>query len=157
LKGNDLTNSDKFIERLVQTARSGSGRDVLISDYKAAESSGQAWAKQTEAPAESSYFWKFFPTIADYNPADYWPLVHVPVLIVEAGQDERVPVDSSVAVLQKIFRASHNPDTTIVVFPNAPDPFVEHPKDGEPFRWPHIVPGYGDLLASWVLYREAGK
>jgi hypothetical protein len=41
------------------------------------------------------------------------------------------------------------------VFPNAPHTLVERSKTGEPFRWPHITPGYADLLASWVLYRES--
>ncbi len=95
--------------------------------------------------------------IANYNPADYWRHVNVPVLIIEAGNDEHVPVELSVAAIQAALRDAHNPDYTIIVFPNAPHTLVERPKDGEPFRWPHITPGYADLLASWVLYRESGK
>jgi pimeloyl-ACP methyl ester carboxylesterase len=157
LKGDDLASADKFIERSVQAERTGIGRDDLIKEHEAALQSGQAWAKEVGPPAENSYFWKFFPMIANYNPADYWKRVRVPVLIVEAGKDERIPVDSSVAVLQEIFRTNRNPDYTIVVFPNAPHPLVERPNAGVPFRWPHITPGYADLLASWVLYRESGK
>jgi hypothetical protein len=37
--------------------------------------------------------------IANYNPADYWKHVNVPVLLVEAGNDERVPVEPSVAAI----------------------------------------------------------
>jgi len=154
LKADDLASADRFIERSVEVERSRIGRDGLIREYQAALQNGQAWAKAVDSPAEDSYFWKFFPMIANYNPADYWKRVHVPVLIVEAGKDERIPVDSSVAVLQAIFKASHHPDFTIVVFPNASHTFVERPDAGDPFRWPHIVPGYADLLASWVLYRE---
>ena len=157
LKGNDLANADQFVERSVQVERSGNGRDTLIRDYKAVLQSGQTWAKETEPPAENSYFWKFFPLIANYNPADYWRRVKVPVLIVEAGNDERVPVDSSVAAIQAALREGHNPDYTIIVFPNAPHTLVEHRKEGEPFRSPLITSGYADLLASWVLYRESGK
>jgi hypothetical protein len=72
---------------------------ALIRDHKAALQSGQAWAKETEPPLADSYFWKFFPMIANYNPADYWKHVNVPVLIVEAGNDERVPVEPSVAAI----------------------------------------------------------
>jgi dienelactone hydrolase len=157
LKGSDLASADQFIERSVQVERSGIGRDALIKDFKAAQRSGQTWAKEVEPPAEDSYFWKFFPTIANYNPADYWSRVNVPVLIVEAGKDEHVPVGQSVAAIQAALREGHNPDYTIVVFPNAPHPLVERPEVGEPFRWPLITPGYADLLASWVLYRESGK
>jgi dienelactone hydrolase len=157
LKGTDLTSADEFIERVVQVERSGDGQDALIRHYKAALQSGQAWAKETEPPGADSYFWKFFPMIANYNPADYWRHVKVPVLIVEAGRDEHVPVEPSVAAIQAALREEHNPDYTIVVFPNAPHTLVEHPKAGEPFRWPQITPGYADLLASWVLYRESGK
>ena len=157
LTGSEPANADRFIERSVQVERSGNGRDALLRDYKAALQSGQAWAKATEPPAEDSYFWKFFPLIADYNPADYWRRVNVPVLIVEAGADERVPVDSSVAAIRAALREGHNPDYTIVVFPDAPHTLVEHAKEGEPFRWPLITPGYADLLTSWVLYREAGR
>jgi dienelactone hydrolase len=157
LKGNDLASADQFIERSVRVEGSGNGRDALIRDYKAALQSGQTWAKEIEPPAENSYFWNFFPLIANYNPADYWRFVTVPVLIVEAGKDERVPVDSSIAAIQQALREGRNPDYTIVVFPNAPHTFVERPKAGEPFRWPLIIPGYADLLASWVLYRESSK
>ncbi|MGD0048905.1 MAG: alpha/beta fold hydrolase [Bryobacteraceae bacterium] len=157
LKGNDLASADRFIERSVQVEGSGNGRGTLIGDYQAALRGGQTWAKEIEPPAEDSYFWKFFPMIANYNAADYWRRVNVPVLIVEAGNDERVPVEPSVAAIQSALREGHNPDYTIVVFPNAPHSLVEHPQKGEPFRWPLIAPGYADLLASWVLYRESGK
>jgi dipeptidyl aminopeptidase/acylaminoacyl peptidase len=140
LKGNDLASAEQFIERSVQVERSGNGRDALFRDFKSALQSGQTWAKETEPPAENSYFWKFFPMIANYNPADYWRHVNVPVLIVEAGNDERVPVDSSVAAIQAALREGHNPDYTIIVFANAPHTLVERPKAGEPFRWPHSLP-----------------
>ncbi len=85
--------------------------------------------------------------IANYNPADYWKHVNVPALIVEAGNDERVQVEPLVTAIQTALREAHNPDYTIVVFPNAPHTLVERSKTGEPFRWPHITPGYADLLA----------
>jgi pimeloyl-ACP methyl ester carboxylesterase len=110
LKGDDLASADKFIERAVEVERSGIGRDDLIKEYQAALQNGQAWAKAVDSPADESYFWKFFPMIGNYNPADYWKRVRVPVLIVEAGKDERIPVDASVAVLQAIFRTNHHPD-----------------------------------------------
>jgi dienelactone hydrolase len=116
----------------------------------AALQSGQAWAKEIAPPEEDSYFWKFFPMIANYNSADYWRLVTVSVLIVEAGKDERVPVDSSIAAIQHALREGHNPDYTIVVFPTAPHTFVERPKSDEPFRWPCITSGYADLLARLI-------
>jgi uncharacterized protein len=157
LKGNDLVNAEQFIERAVQVERTGSGLEALIREHTAALQSGQAWAKETAPPEEDSYFWKFFPIIANYNPADYWRRVTVPVLIVEAGKDERVPVDSSIAAIQQALKEGRNSDYTIVVFPNAPHTFVERAKSGEPFRWPCITSGYADLLASWVLYRESGR
>jgi dipeptidyl aminopeptidase/acylaminoacyl peptidase len=157
LTGSDLASADRFIERSVQVERSGNGRAALLRDSRAAVQNGQVWAKATEPPADDSYFWKFFPLIANYNPADYWRRVNVPVLIVEAGADERVPLDESVAAIRAALREGHNPDYTIVVFPDAPHTLVEHRKEGEPFRWPLIAPGYADLLASWVLYREAGR
>jgi dienelactone hydrolase len=157
LNGNDLVNAEQFVERAVQVERTGSGREALIREHTAALQSGAAWAKETAPPEEDSYFWKFFPMIANYNPADYWRHVTVPVLIVEAGKDERVPVDSSIAAIQQALKEGRNSDYTIVVFPTAPHTFVERAKSGEPFRWPCITSGYADLLASWVLYRESGK
>ncbi len=157
LKGDDLANAERFVERAVQVERTGNGREALIRDHEAALQSGQAWAKETEPPEENSYFWKFFPMIANYNPADYWRLVSVPVLVVEAGKDERVPVDSSITAIEQALREGRNPDYTIIVFPTAPHTFVERPKAGEPFRWPCITSGYADLLASWVMYRVFGK
>jgi dienelactone hydrolase len=125
LKGDDLVNADRFVERAVQVQRTGSGRDALIRDH---------------------------------NPADYWKHVHVPVLIVEAGNDERVPVDPSVAAIQAALREGRNPDYTIIVFPNAPHTLVERPKAGEPFRWPHITPGYADCsLLGFCTGNPAGN
>jgi dipeptidyl aminopeptidase/acylaminoacyl peptidase len=157
LKGNDLASADKFIEHLVQVARTGKGYDALVQEYEEAKRRGEVWTNESGPPAASNYWWKFFPMIANYNPAEYWRLVDVPVLIVEAGADERVPVDSSVAGIRAALSEGHNPDYTIVVFPKAPHPLVERSKAGETYRWPHITPGYADLLASWVLYRESGK
>jgi dipeptidyl aminopeptidase/acylaminoacyl peptidase len=157
LKGSDLANADKFIEHLVQVARTGSGYDALVQEYEAAKQRKEAWTNEAAPPAATNYWLKFFPMIANYNPADYWRQVEVPALIVEAGADERIPVDSSVAAIQRALSEGHNPDYTIVVFPNAPHPLVERSKAGDTYRWPHITPGYADLLASWVLYRESGK
>jgi dienelactone hydrolase len=157
LTGNDLVSADRFIEHLVQVARTGKGYDALVQEHEAAKQRGEAWTKEVGPPAASNYWLKFFPMIANYNPADYWKQVKVPVLIVEAGADERIPVDSSVAAIRMALSEGHNPDYTIIVFPNAPHPLVERSKAGETYRWPHITPGYADLLASWVLYRESGK
>ena len=155
LTENDLAKADKFIEHLVQVARTGNGYDALVQEHEAAKQRGEVWTNEVGPPATSNYWLKFFQMIANYNPADYWKQVEVPVLIVEAGADERIPVDSSVAAIQMALNEGHNPDYTIVVFPNAPHPLVERSKAGEIYHWPHITPGYADLLASWVLYRES--
>jgi pimeloyl-ACP methyl ester carboxylesterase len=157
LSSSDQASAEQFIERAVQVERSGIGYDVLRNEYKAAQQSGQAWTEEVGLPPEDSYFIKFFPAIANYNPADYWKLVHVPVLIVEAGEDERVPVAPSVAAIQQALSENKNPDFTIIVFPHASHPLVDRSRAGEPFHWSRITPGYADLLTSWVLYRESYK
>jgi dienelactone hydrolase len=155
LSSSDQASAEQFIERAVQVERSGIGYDVLRNEYKAAQQSGQAWTEEVGLPPEDSYFIKFFPAIANYNPADYWKLVHVPVLIVEAGEDERIPVAPSVAAIQQALSENKNPDFTIIVFPHASHPLVDGSGAGEPFHWSRITPGYADLLTSWVLYRES--
>ena len=95
--------------------RSGIGYESLRRDYRAAQKSGQVWIKEAELPSEEPYFVKFFPTIANYKPADYWRLIHVPVLVVEAGQDERIPIGPSVEAIQQALRENRNPDFTIIV------------------------------------------
>jgi len=155
LSSRDVASAEKFIERAVQVERSGIGYDALRSEYKAEQQSGAAWIQGIPLPPEDSYFIRFFPTIANYNPADYWKLIHVPVLIVEAGEDERVPVAPSVAAIQQALSENGNPDFTIVVFPQASHTLVNGSRAGEPFHWSRITPGYADLLTSWVLYRES--
>src|ERR1019366_2905761 len=118
LSSTDRASAEQFIERAVQVERSGIGYEALRRDYRAAQESGQAWVKEAELPTEESYFVKFFPTIANYNPADYWKLIHVPVLVVEAGLDERIPIGHSVEAIQQVLTENKNPDFTIVVFPN---------------------------------------
>ncbi len=157
LSSSDLASAEQFIERAVQVERSGIGYDALRNEYKAAQQSGRAWPAEVGLPPEDSYFIKFFPAIANYNPADYWKLIHVPVLIVEAGEDERVPVAPSVAAIQQALSDNQNPDFTVIVFPHASHPLIDGPGAGEPFRWSRITPGYADLLTSWVLYRESSK
>jgi pimeloyl-ACP methyl ester carboxylesterase len=87
-------------------------------------------------PPLTDYFWSFFPAIADYNPAEFWRRVTVPALVVEAGKDERVPVDASVQGIRAALTQAGNADYTIVVFPSAPHTFFEQAPPGEKYRSP---------------------
>lgn len=156
LRGEVLQKADAFLHRVAQFALSG---DHGWEKWKAAQEaeSGQPWSKLLDPPPRTSDFWASFPKTANYDPAHYWSQVKVPALILEAGDDSYVPVESSIAAIRKALSTAGHRDYTILLLPNAPHTFIVHAKPGQTFHWPYLYNGYADLLVSWVRYRTIDK
>jgi pimeloyl-ACP methyl ester carboxylesterase len=153
VEGEALGRAERYIDRMITVARSGTGWDELRLDWVAARDRGEPWAELLEPPPKDSYFWSFYPAIAEFNAADHWRKVTVPVLIVQAGRDVLVPVDRSIAAMQEALGRTGNRDYTIVTLPGAPHNLVLQPEPGSGLEWPLIYPGYADLLTGWIRLR----
>jgi uncharacterized protein len=80
VQGVSLERADAFIDRFVAVARTTKGWDELDAEWKSAELRGEPWAALLRPPPQDADFWSFFARIAEYNAADYWRKVNVPVL-----------------------------------------------------------------------------
>lgn len=151
--GEGLKRADAFVEHFVDVVRSGKGREQLASEAVKAKERGEPWATLLSPPPPDSYFWSFYPGIANFDAAQYWRSVTVPVLIIEAGNDAYVPVDESVLQMDAALRQAGNRDYTILQLPGAPHNLVLQPGASSQLTWPQLYPGYADLIAGWVHYR----
>lgn len=153
VSGESLARADEFAEQLVAVARTGKGFEELAAQAEAARRRGEPWAALLAPPPRDSYFWSFYPRIANYTAAEYWRKVRVPVLILQAGRDRYVPVEDSIQAMQEALREADNPDHTILLLPEAPHTFVLQPDSRNKLKWPRLYPGYSDLLLAWLRYR----
>jgi dienelactone hydrolase len=72
--------------------------------------------------------------------------ISAPVLYVYGGTDQLIPVETSMSIFQAAMRDNRNPDVTFRVFETA-DHSIQ---DG-----PHLLPGYREYLAAWIVKRTA--
>ena len=151
--GDALERADAFIDQTIAVARSGKGWPQLDAEWKSAEKRGEPWAALLHPAPQNSYFWSFFATIAEYDAADYWRKVTVPVLVVQAGEDIYAPREQSIAAIDVALREAGHSDFTILELPRAPHNFVLQPDATRLLTWPRLYPGYVDLLVSWIQYR----
>src|SRR5437867_1466510 len=151
ISGNELAEATEFIKMEVNVARTGEGWAQLDTAIKKARDT--KWLSILRPPAKDNYFWTFYRQIADYNPADYWEKVSVPVLIIQAERDIYVPVAPSVANIDRALRKAGNKDYTVIILPRALHTFNINPEPGQPFEWWHVAPGFPDLLTAWVNQR----
>lgn len=156
LSGEALNKADAFLQSGARFALSGDHGWEKWTEAQKAERD-QTWYKLVDPPPKDSEWWSSFPKIANYNPAQYWRQVNVPVLVLEAGDDIDVPGELSAAAIREALSQSGNPDYTVLLLTGAPHTFVVHTKPGQPFRWPYLYQGYADLLAAWVRYRTIDR
>lgn len=154
LSAGSLARADSFALRIVQVAREGGrGYEALQTEAAKARERGEPWIDLLEPPPADFYFWRWYPAIAEYDPARYWERVRVPVLVVEAENDVYVPVERSIERIDEALRRAGNEDYTILVLPDAPHNFLLQPGPNEPFDWPRLSPGFADLMVAWIQYR----
>jgi dienelactone hydrolase len=142
MSGEEALLARAYVEALVDVAYHGAPRDSLDAITERAR--GREWFFEPPAP-ENSY-WSFSRRIADYDPLVWWRQVDVPVLLVYGSEDERVPVEPSVAAITEALE-SVGRSATVRIFYGADHTFrLRRPGD----EWPRTVPGYPDLILEWL-------
>jgi pimeloyl-ACP methyl ester carboxylesterase len=151
IAGTELADAKVFIKLLVNVLRTGEGWDEF--NAASAKARTRTWYPMLHVPAKDDWFWPFFRKIADYNSADYWQHVNVPALVLYGERDILVPVEQSIASIDRALNKAGNQDYTIVVLPRASHAFNVEPQPGQPFEWWHMAPGFPDLLTAWIGQR----
>jgi len=151
ISGNDLAEATEFIKLWVDVMRTGQGWEQF---EKAVEKVRETkWFPMLHVPPKDHWIWAFHKRIYDYNSADYWAQVNVPVLVIYGERDLYVPVTKSIWNIDRALSRAKNRDYTILVLPRASHAFIIEPEAGQPFEWWHISPGFPDLLTAWINQR----
>lgn len=131
-----------YVEALVDVAYHGAPRDSLHAIVERAR--GRDWF--FEPPAPDDPYWAFSRGIAEYDPLVWWRQVDVPVLLVYGSEDERVPVEPSIAAITGALESSGH-SATVRVFDGSDHTFrVRRPGD----EWPRTVRGYPEAVIEWM-------
>ena len=95
-------------------------------------------ADQTVARVTSDWF-RFF---LEYNPADYWEQVDVPILALFGELDVQVDSGQNAPALEAVLERARTDDYTIVIFPTANHLFQDAVTGS--------ISEYGDLTQEFV-------
>ena len=151
ISGNESAEAAEFIKIWVDVMRTGQGWDQF--DRAVEKARGTKWFPMLHVPAKDHWIWAFHRRIYDYNAADYWQRVNVPVLVIYGERDLYVPVAQSILNIDRALGKAKNSDYTIVVLPRASHAFNIEPEPGQPFDWWHMAPGFPGLLTAWIRQR----
>ena len=151
VSGGELAEATVFIKMLVNALRTGQSSeqfDKMNEKVRTAK-----WYPMLNVPPKQSWFWSFYKNIADYNPADFWPKVTVPVLLIYGERDIIVPVGQSILNIDRALNKAGNRDYTIIILPRASHAFNIEPETGKPFEWGHVAPGFPEVVSAWICQR----
>ena len=151
ITGNDLAEATEFIKLWVSVMRTGQGWEQF--DRAVEKVHETKWFPMLHVPPKDHWMWAFHKRIYDYDSADYWAQVNVPVLVIYGERDLYVPVSQSISNIERALSKAKNGDYTILVLPRASHAFIIEPEAGQPFEWWHIAPGFLDLLTAWINQR----
>jgi pimeloyl-ACP methyl ester carboxylesterase len=151
ISGNELGEATEFIKMLVNVSRTGQGWEQFAAATEKARNT--KWYPVLQVPPKDSWWWAFSKRIYDYNAADYWAQVSVPVLLIYGERDLYVPVAQTILNIDRALAKAKNGDYTILVLPRASHAFNIEPEVGQPFEWWHMAPGFPNLLTAWVNQR----
>jgi pimeloyl-ACP methyl ester carboxylesterase len=151
ISGSDLAEATEFIKLWVNVMRTGQGWEQF--DKAVEKVRDRKWYPMLHVPPKDHWMWNFHKRIYDYNSADYWAQVNVPVLVIYGERDLYVPVTESIRNIERALRKAKNPDYTILVLPRASHAFIIEPEAGQPFEWWHMAPGFPNLLTAWINQR----
>ncbi|MGH9949751.1 MAG: dienelactone hydrolase family protein, partial [Pyrinomonadaceae bacterium] len=112
------------------------------------------WYPMLHVPAKDNWFWAFYARIANYNAADYWAKISVPVLVIYGERDQFVPIAKSISNIDRALNQVGNKDYTILILPRASHALNVSPEAGQPFEWSRLSSGFPDLLAAWIRARR---
>ena len=151
ISGEDLAEATEFIKMWVNVMRTGQGWEQF--DAAVERVRGTKWFPMLHVPPKDHWIWTFHKRIYDYNAADYWAQVSVPVLVIYGERDLYVPVSQSIWNIDRALSKAKNRDYTILVLPRASHSFNIEPVPGQPFEWWHMASGFPDLLTAWITQR----
>ena len=151
ISGSELAEAIEFIKMWVNVMRTGQGWEQFDSAIE--KTRGANWFPMLHMPPKDHWMWAFHKRIYDYNAADYWVQVGVPVLVIYGERDLFVPVAQSILNIDRALNKMGNKDYTILVLPRASHAFNIGPEAGQPFEWSRLSPGFPDLLAAWINQR----
>lgn len=149
--GTELTDATEFIKMWVGVMRTGQGWEEF--DRAVEKVRNAKWFPMLHMPPKDNWIWAFHRRIYDYNAADFWTKVRVPVLAVYGERDLYVPVAQSIRNVDRALSEARNRDYTILVLPRASHSFDIEPVAGQPFEWRHMAPGFPALLTAWINQR----
>ena len=155
IAGNELTDAIAFIKLLIGVLRTGEGWEQF--DAASDKARTTKWYPMLHVPPKDHWFWPYYRKIANYNSADYWEKVNVPVLVLYGELDILVPVTQSISNIDRALSKAGNRDYTIILLPRASHAFNIEPQPGQPFEWWHMAPGFPDLLTAWIGQRTIAK
>lgn len=138
----DSSAARDYVGELVSVAYHGRSRARLDSLMR--RDSTASWYFRPPAPDDP--YWTFSRQFASFRPADWWPRVRVPVLLVYGAMDQRVPPESAGRISEILHRAG-NQQVTMQIHPGADHTFRLRPG---PSGWPATAPGYVPGLLAWL-------
>lgn len=151
ISGNELAEATEFIKLWVNVMRTGQGWEQF--DAAVEKARGMKWFPMLHVPPKDNWIWAFHKRIYDYNSADYWAQVSVPVLVIYGERDLYVPIAQSILNIDRALSKAKNGDYTILVLPRASHAFNIESEAGQPFEWSHLASGFPDLLTAWINQR----
>src|SRR6184192_644607 len=137
ISGSELAEAIEFIKMEVNVSRTGQGWEQF--DAATEKARNAKWYPMLHVPAKDSWWWAFARRIYDYNAADYWAQVSVPVLVIYGERDLYVPVAQTILNIDRALAKTKNGDYRILVLPRASHAFNIEPEAGQPFEWWHVA------------------
>jgi uncharacterized protein len=92
---------------------------------------------------------------ADHDPVPVLERVHQPVLGIWGGKDRLTPPGEGLTMFRQVLSSTRNPHYTLRVFPDG-DHAIHRSTDDGFDRLDDLLPGYADLVTSWVTAVAAG-
>jgi pimeloyl-ACP methyl ester carboxylesterase len=151
ISGNEFADAIVFIKMWVNVTRTGQNWEQF--DAAIEKVRGTKWFPVLHVPPKDNWSWAFHKRVYDYNAADYWAKVDIPVLLIYGERDIYVPVAQSISNIDRALNKAGNKDYTIIMLPRASHAFNVEPEAGQPFEWWHLSSGFPDLLTAWINQR----
>ncbi|MDQ5844199.1 MAG: lysophospholipase, partial [Acidobacteriota bacterium] len=151
IAGDELAEATEFIKMWVNVMRTGQGWEQFDAAMEKVRE--KKWFPMLHMPPKDHWIWAFHRRIYDFNSADYWSQVNIPVLLIYGERDLYVPLAQTYLNLDRALSKARNRDYTIVVLPRASHSFNIEPEAGQPFEWWRMSPGFPDLVTAWINQR----
>ena len=113
------------------------------------------WYQDLEIPPRDHWLWAFYRATANLDTLPVWASVRVPVLLVYGQRDALVPVDDSIAKIERTLSRAGNHRHASIIVPRAQHNLTVQPEPGQPFDWWRKAPGLTSLIVGWAKLQAA--